>query len=1043
MRWHLREYGWRLLPGGITALTIALLLKLGAFQSLEQIAYRWLFQNRGAIGWDKQVVVVAIDDASIKQLGRFPWSRQQYVGFFKRLAAAQSNIVVVDLLWTESSPEDRQLAQAMNQHGQVVLAQAWDETGVPLLPVPMLEESAITTGHVLKREDTDGLVRHIDLQIQSQPALGIAAIQAANFVQTPIPLPPLDQTMWVNWVGAVRQLQQYSFVDVVQGKIPVQAFDHKIVLLGVTATGLDPLVTPYDRNPPASSVHLHATVIQNLLQHNALHPIQVNWALVLLLGGPVLSWLMASWGTRQQLIVITGLFSGWALVSLLLFQTNQLLPVAPPVTLFAMTATAVALSERLRENYLLRRQIAQIWDYYRQDLVISTSDTFHPLVPVQTQQLPQPEDTLLRVTQLAALAEQLGRSQSTQAAIARTLCVGLLASDLDGTVWFCNPLAAEWLQINVGSHLNGQLTTWLTAEQWQFSLEHLKAGVALKHTNLQQGDKWFEMSLNPLSYRQSHHHATNQSTSAPPPVDGFLLVLEEVTEYKRVEAELQQAKEIAVREAARSKAASQAKSEFLANISHELRTPLNIILGFTQVMSHDEALNSEHRKHLEIINRSGQHLLTLINDVLEMSKIEAGRARLNKTSFDLHYLLSDLEDMLRIKAASKNLKLIFDQSPNLPRYISTDEGKLRQILLNLLGNAIKFTEQGSVILRVSRVTSIQLPVQEDQAADWSPTADTCSLHFAVEDTGPGIAPSEIENLFRPFVQTKTGQQAQEGTGLGLAISQKFIHLMGGEITIDSVVGQGCTFRFHIQAECASEQDVSITLSVGRVVALVPGQPTYRILIMEDRHENSQFLLKLLMPLGFAVREAKNGQDGLAIWKEWHPHLVLMDLHMPVMDGYTATRQLRSLERLARTPHSRTIIIALTANVFEETKASVTAIGCDDFLSKPVQVSLLLAKFSEYLGVRYVYEHSQSQPEPDHLLPSAKLAPASTHYHLSQMPTTWITRLHWAAVKGRDRQILQLIQQIPLAQAELARQLNDWTYSFQFDEIINLTQRFIE
>ncbi|XGV98712.1 MAG: CHASE2 domain-containing protein [Leptolyngbya sp. BL-A-14] len=1068
MKQQFSKHGWRLLPGGLSAIAIALLLKLGAFQSLEQIAYRHLFQARGAIAWDDRLVVVAIDDASLKQLGRFPLQRRYYTQLLDIVDNADTSVVVMDLLWSEPSPQDPQLAQAMMQQGHVILAQAWDKTGAPLLPVPDLAAAAIATGHVLKREDADGLVRQVDLQIHGQPALAVAAVQALSLVQTPVALPNLDHPFWINWVSPVSQLHSYSFVDVIQGKIPAQVFRNKIVLVGVTAAGLDPLSTPFNRNPPTTSVYLHATVIHNLLQQNGMRSLQGNvlWVF-LLLSAPGLSWLMAAWNTRQQLMAMTTLCSGWGLLALLLLHTNYLLPIAPPIALFTLTAIAIALSDRLREDYLLRQQVAYLWKHYRQDLLIQGTEVQH-LLPVQKRNLPQPKNAVSRVAQLAELADQLGRSQSAQTAIARTLSIGLLAADLDGTIWFCNPVATQALQVSIGESLHQQLVPhWLSPDQWQASLVSLKAGNSIKHPNLPQGDRWFDIILQPLIYR-----IATKSTPQTDELDGVLLLLEDITEHKQAEAELQQAKETAVQEAARSADANRAKSEFLANMSHELRTPLNVILGFTQVMNHDHTLNLEHQKHLEIITRSGQHLLGLINDVLEMSKIEAGRVRLNATSFNLHQLLDDLEAMLRIRATVKQLTLTFEYAPTLPQYITTDESKLRQVLLNLLGNAIKFTDRGGVTLCVNAENE---GVEIKIGKEWTGESDSVlassappvltslphspiTLTFEIKDTGTGIDPEELEHLFQPFAQTRAGRQANEGTGLGLAISRKFVHLMGGEIQACSTIGQGSVFTFQIQVVPTTATNLTASLNIDHILALDPDQPTYRILIVEDQWENSQFLIKLLAPLGFEVREARNGAEGFALWAEWQPHLILMDMRMPIMNGAEATQKIRAQEDAQRhddmrhddqppnfhtskrlPPRLPTKIIALTASVFEETKAAAAAIGCDDFLGKPIQENVLLGKLAEHLGVRYLYEES-SKPGA-HTIEQSSMSASRQEIslHLEQMPLEWVQQLHQAAVKGSDRMILQLIEQIPEAQVLLAQALSHWVMNYQFDEIINITQ----
>ncbi|NJP10410.1 MAG: CHASE2 domain-containing protein [Leptolyngbyaceae cyanobacterium RU_5_1] len=1028
MNWSFYQHRWRWLPGSVTLVAIAILLKMGVLQPLEDIAYRAGFRMRGERLWDDRVVLVAIDDASLRQLGRFPWSRQHYVKLLNVLSQANSGVIVVDLIWSESSPADAQLAQAIQHHGRVVLAQAWDATGMPLPPVSQLGNAAIATGHVVKREPPDGIVRQVDWQIHGRPALGVAAVEAYGWVQRPVPLPTLNQPLHVNWVGSANQLPHYSFAEVIQGKVSSQAFHNKIVVVGVTATGFDSMVTPFDQNPPVTSVHLHATVINNLLQQNDLKPLSTGWlGFILVLVGPGLGWLLVGLNTRQQLIVISGLCGSWVFLSVLLLRLNHLLPVASPLILGITTAATVGLSERLRENHLLRKQVEQLWNHYHQDLVVDTTKPVDSFISVQPPFRPESQEAILRVAQLAMLAEQFGRSQSTQAAIARSMSIGLLASDLNGIVWFCNPVASTWLNIKVGDRLNNKLIpNWLNQNQWQTSLEKLKANHAITHTNLQQSERWFDLRLEPLSYYSAN------GFNKP---DGLLLLLEDISDRKQVELELQHAKEAA-------EGSNRAKSEFLANMSHELRTPLNAILGFTQIMSHDPLLQPDYRDYSNIINRSGQHLLELINEVLEMSKLEAGRVRLQPTTVDLYQLLDNLQAMLHFKANTKSLTLTCDRAADIPQYITTDEGKLRQVLLNLLGNAIKFTETGSVTLRVSGIEKDEGRRTKDEeeilrTIALSGIQEThLALRFEVEDTGLGIAAEDLQRVFQPFVQTQIGQQFSEGAGLGLSISRNFVHLMGGEIMVESQVGRGSVFRFTLPVNLAQAMESSAAYQPQRVVRLAPGQPHYRLLVIDDEWATHHRLIKLLEPVGFEVQVAMHGLDAVELWESWEPHLIWIDMRSPVVSDYEAIQWIKSTAK-----GRSTVILAIIDSAFEQEWSAMSAIGCDAWISTPFEDEAIFAKLAEHLNVQYRYDTEQLLPND-----SAQISAQGslverdrlTLQQLQVMPNQWITELHQAAIEGRDQQLLTLIEQIPATHWNLADTLKTLVYHFQFEEIIELT-----
>ncbi len=468
-------------------------------------------------------------------------------------------------------------------------------------------------------------------------------------------------------------------------------------------------------------------------------------------------------------------------------------------------------------------------------------------------------------------------------------------------------------------------------------------------------------------------------------------------------------------------AANLAKSEFLANMSHELRTPLNAILGFAQLMERDQTLTQQQQDSLAIINRSGEHLLNLINDVLEMSKIEAGRTTLNNEVFDLHRLLITLRDMFQVRAASKSLTLIFELSEDLPAYVVGDEGKLRQILINLLSNAFKFTDQGMVKLKAYIHHKVPQP------------AENLIIYFQVQDTGKGIATTEISNLFQPFMQTTAGIKSQGGTGLGLAISRQFTELMGGRIEVISKLGVGSTFSFDIKVKLVACSQVERQQEKQKVWQLVPNSPCYRILIVDDKAENRHLLATLLNDVGFTTRTATNGVEAFTIWQNWQPDLIWMDMRMPIMDGYEATKRIK-----LQPEGKKTKILALTATVFEEQRIEILAAGCDDIVKKPFTEEIIFRKMSQYLGVKYIYQTTKATDTPTSFIstPADNLQPKD----LQVMPAEWLKALQQAAIAVDGTLIQELISQIPSTHQALKLQLEELNKNYCFEEILDLTSQ---
>jgi len=469
----------------------------------------------------------------------------------------------------------------------------------------------------------------------------------------------------------------------------------------------------------------------------------------------------------------------------------------------------------------------------------------------------------------------------------------------------------------------------------------------------------------------------------------------------------------AKREQEKAETANRAKSVFLASMSHELRTPLNAILGFSNLMRNDPSVSADHRQTLDIVNRSGQHLLGLINSVLDLAKVESGQTTAEKTAFNPGAMIREAAELMRQRAEAQGLRMTTETLDQLPRVVVTDEGKLRQVVINLLGNAVKFTHEGGVTLRMAHLPSTD--------------SGRATLRIDVEDTGPGIPAEDLQRIFEPFVQL--GRRSdQTGTGLGLSITRQFVELMGGTIRAESTLGQGAIFHVELPVELAEASALAPSARDDAMVArLEPGQPHNRILIVEDTLESAQLLRRLLEQAGFEVRVADNGAHGVEAFQSWRPQFIWMDWRMPVMDGLETTRRIRTLEG------GRDVkIVALSASVMKEERDEVLAAGADDFLPKPIQFHQIYDCMAKHLGVRFVAIEPSASRQAE---PSAQVDCEA----LAALPFTLRSELEGALVSLDRERIAKAITRVAGLDERLADVLSQHADRFHYTAVLHALQ----
>jgi PAS domain S-box-containing protein len=600
--------------------------------------------------------------------------------------------------------------------------------------------------------------------------------------------------------------------------------------------------------------------------------------------------------------------------------------------------------------------------------------------------------------------EEIRRSEEKYRSLFERNLAGVFVTTFDGRVLACNDALAQIL-----GHESSKNALHTSVESFYPSasdravfMERLKAEKCLTSFEMQLRRKdgspvWVIMNANLLE----------QADGEPAVIEGTLV---DITKRKQAEGEMWKAQKVA-------ESANRAKSLFLANMSHEIRTPMNAILGYSQLMLRDPSLGAAVKENLRIINRSGEHLLELINDILDMSKIEAGRAQLNPVAFDVSLLVQDLASMFRLRAEAKGLALDACVNGEPVRQVVADQGKLRQVLINLLGNAVKFTQHGSISLRVSMDRRAQNQL-------W--------LSAEVQDTGLGMTAEELAELFQPFVQTQHGRASHTGTGLGLAISKQFVRMMGGEITVSSQLAKGSIFRFEIPAQVSEPGACAkIRRTQRRVIGLQPGSGNPRTLVVDDAPNNRGWLKDLLTSVGFLVREAESGEEAIRLCREWQPQLILIDIRMPGMDGREATRLIRANAKI-----QRPIIIALTASAMAEDRESAMQAGVDDFLPKPFHEGDLLEKIQVHLKLDYVYAGEATSPR---LAATPPLASADPPQLLGELPAELLNQLRDAVLDGDKLRLDQLIERVAEHDATAAPALKDLGEKYEYDALMHLLE----